>query len=159
MTKPAELSWNDLPATARRQVRQFLSDESDKHPQGHYGAAVRAALARLPEVPRGKLPPRRTDKGKELSAMLRVESTREEAFTRIVNAVAAKRSILNGAAHLGIHKWTLFMYLKQYPALAKRVRAVNARNQEERRGEVSRPAQPERGAGRAARRGKQRSRG
>lgn len=125
MARPRELPWSDLPATAKRKLLELLAAESEKHPQGHYGAAVRAAMARLPEQPRGKLPPRRTDKGKELSAMLRVKATRETGFTRIVNAVREAGSILNGATALGIHKWTLFQYLKQWPRLGQRVRAAN----------------------------------
>lgn len=128
MAKPRELPWHDLPPYAKRKVLALLAGESEKHPQGHYGAAVRAAIARLPETPRGKLPPRRTSKGKELSAMLRVDATRERGFKMIVGAVREKGSILQGARHLGIHKWTLFMYLKQYPSLGKRVRAANAAN-------------------------------
>jgi hypothetical protein len=151
--KPAELSWNDLPANARRKVRALLSAESEKHPQGHYGGAVRAALARLPEMPRGKLPPRRTPAGRELSAMLRVPATREQAFTRIVNAVRLKRSILKGAAHLGVHKWTLFQYMKQHPALAKRVRDANEKSRADRRkATTTRPAPARRGQRRSRRR-------
>lgn len=157
MTKPVELSWNDLPTTARRAVRKLLAEESEQHPQGHYGAAVRAALLRLPETPLAKLPPRRTPKGKELSAMLRVESTREQAFTRIVNAVALKRSILGGAAHLGVHKWTLFQWMKHYPVLARRVREVNGRNREERRKVRTRAPTPARRASRAGRGGRRTS--
>lgn len=132
MAKPRELPWNDLPAYAKRKVLKLLEAESEKHPQGHYGAAVRAAIVRLPEIPRGKLPPRRTSKGKELSAMLRVDATREDGFKRIVKAVRKAGSILQGAKRLGIHKWTLFMYLKQYPSLGRRVRQANEKNRSER---------------------------
>lgn len=82
--------------------------------------------------------------------MIRVDDTRERAFTRIVNAVVLKKSILNGAAHLGVHKWTLFQWMKNYPALARKVRAVNERNRAERRG-VTPPVRER--AGRGGRRG------
>ena len=125
MAKPRELPWHDLPTYAKRKVLQLLSAESEKHPQGHYGAAVRAAMVRLPESPQGKLPPRRTEKGKLLADMIRIPQTREQAFQKIVDAVVKKRCILKGAAHLGVHKWTLFQYMKLYPKLGARVRAAN----------------------------------
>jgi hypothetical protein len=123
-----EPSWHDLPGSAKRQIRALLEDVSERHPQGHYGAAARAALDRLPEIPSGRLPPRRTPKGKELSRMILLPATREGAFQRIVAAVKNKGSILRGAASLGVHKWTLFQYFKKWPALKKRVDAVNPRS-------------------------------
>jgi hypothetical protein len=127
-TKREEPNWHDLPAGAKRQIRALLEDVSEKHPQGHYGAAARAALDRLPEMPSGRLPPRRTKKGRELSSMLAIPSTRSEAFERISAAVKEKGSILCGAEALGVHEWTVYSWCRQYPALKRILRSVNPRS-------------------------------
>ncbi len=153
MAKSTDLPWSSLPTSARRKVRALLAEQSEQHPQGHYGAAVRAAMARLPEVPQSKLPPRSTPAGKELSAMLTVKATREQAFLRIENAVKLKGSVLQGAAHLGVHKRTLFAYMTTWPELAKRVRAANKATAHRGRGRtVKPPASARRTSRRRARR-------
>jgi hypothetical protein len=124
-TKRGEPTWHDLPTSAKRQLRTLLEEVSEKHPQGHYGAAARAALERLPEIPAGRRPPRRTPKGKELSQMMLLPSMRKAAFERIVGAVSKKGSILSGARALGVDKWTLFKYFRKYPALKRKVDEVN----------------------------------
>jgi hypothetical protein len=127
-TRREEPRWHDLPVSAKRQIREGLKQVSDQHPQGHYGAAARAALERLPETPTGRLPPRRTPKGKVLSSMIMLRETRAEAFDLIVAAIQKRGSILNGAKEVGVHKWTLFKYFIQFPALKKRVVAINPRS-------------------------------
>lgn len=124
MARPTALAWNDLPTSAKRKLLTLLTKESEAHPQGHYGDAVREALKRLPLEPPNRLPARSSEKGDRLSSMVKLDRTRQEAFTLVLKAIKKTGSISGAARTLTIHRRTIHMWMKRYDVLDTKVHQV-----------------------------------
>lgn len=121
MARPKPLSWNDIPTHAKRKLLALLDQEDKAHPQGHYGNAVREAKKRLPLTPPSRIPARSSPKGNRISAMIKLDRTRNEAFRMVIQALKREGSISGAAGELGVHRRTIHMWMRRYPVLDAKV--------------------------------------